>query len=176
MPTSKFATSGALGVALGQVFTPDTDIINNEYPNLALGTRVTATDSSVWVQVVLGTGGVTGDGYVCVYDEDHVATMVSESNEPYGMPIGVALCGAAIIADYVWLQVAGPCEAIQVAASADPNVDLVATATAGELDDDVTTGIFAKGLVLTTARGGTAGTAPGMLNFPMFDTLYEPET
>lgn len=176
--TTLYATSGALGVALGAVWTPpDTGTYNaGDQPPLTPGTRVTATDGSVWVAVTLGTGGVTETGYTCQYDEDFVAVMLSSSNETYGMPCGVPACGVAAEDDVIWLQIAGTCAAIQVAASAAANVDLVPTATAGQLDDGVTTGLFVKGLVLTTARGGTDGTAPGVLNFPVVDTLYEPET
>jgi len=180
MPTSKYAISGALGVPLGAVFTPDSasvTYVNGLYPNLALGTQVTATDGSTWIQVLMDTGGITGDGYVCTYDRDFLAIMLSTSTDLYGKSVGVPNCGAAAAGDYVWLQIMGEVEDVQVAASADPNVDLVATATAGELDDDVTTGLFVKGLVLTTARGGTAGVAPGYAAQPMvIDTLYEPET
>lgn len=180
MPTSKFATSGALGVALGTVFTPDTSAatyVDGLYPNLALGSHVLATDGSTWILVLMSTGGITGDGYVCTYDTDFTAVMLSDSTELYGKAVGVPNCGAAVAGDYVWLQITGSIEEVQVAASAAANVDLVPTATAGQLDDQVTTGLFVKGLVLTTARAASAGTAPGYAAQPMvIDTLYEPET
>ncbi len=176
--TDLYATSGTLGAALGAIYTPpaSTAYSYGDQAPFAVGMRLTATDGSQWVYVLIGVGGITGTGYVCVYDEAFGAVMLSTSNDVYGELVGVPACGAAVAGDYVWLQIAGTCDEIRVAASADPNVDLVATATAGELDDDVTTGPFVKGIVLTTARGGTAGNAPGILNFPMIDTLYEPET
>ena len=180
MPTSKFATSGALGVALGKVFTPDTSaatFVEGLYPNLALGAHVLATDGSSWILVEMSTGGITGDGYVCTYNEDFLAVMLSDSTELYGKSVGVPNCGAAIIGDYVWLQITGQIEDVRVAASAGANKDLVPTSTAGELDDDVTTGLFVKGLVLTTSRAASAGVAPGYAAQPMvIDVLYEPET
>lgn len=174
MPTSLFATSGALGVALGQVFTPDTSsvtYVDGLYPNLALGTRVTATDSSVWVLVLMSTGGITGDGYVCTFDENFTAVMLSTSNDVYGKPVGVPICGAAVAGDYVWLQIAGTCSAIRGVALTAANVPLLATATAGEIDDGVTTGLFIRNMVYTTAVGASAGTAEGQLNFPLIDTF-----
>lgn len=180
MPTSKYATSGALGVPLADVFTPDTSAVtyvDGLYPNLALGAHVLATDGSSWIQVVLGVGGITGDGYVCTYDTDFTAVMLSDTTELYGKAVGVPNCGAAVAGDYVWLQLTGSIEEVQVAASAGANKDLVPTATAGQLDDDVTTGLYVKGLVLTTSRAASNGTAPGYAAQPMvIDTLYEPET
>lgn len=178
MPTSQYATSGILGANFADVFTPPTSgtYSAGDQPPFAVGTIAYGTDGSGWVYVQLGTGGITGDGYVCVYDEDFLAVMLSTSNDTYGDKLGVPQCGAAVEDDYCWLQVLGTSDGVQVAASADANVDLVATATAGQLDDGVTTGVFAKGITLTTARGGTAGTAPAILNWPVVDTLYEPET
>lgn len=176
--TSLYATSGTLGVSLGAIWSVPTSAAYSagDQPPFALGQMVTATDGSVWVYVQFGTGGVTETGYACVYDVDFGAVMLSTSNDTYNNKVGIPACGAAIATDYGWLQIFGSCDAIRVAATTDPNVDLVATATAGELDDDVATGPFVKGVVLTTARGGTAGTAPGVLNYPMIDVLYEPET
>lgn len=175
--TDLYATSGQLGVALGQIWSVPTsgDYSSGDQPPFALGQQVTATDGSVWVFVQFGTGGVTGSGYVCIIDKDYGAVMITTSNDTYGMQVGVPACGAAIATDYGWLQRLGPCAEVRVAASTDVNVDLVATATAGELDDDVTTGVFVKGIVLTTAAV-SAGTQPAMLNWPVIDTLYEPET
>lgn len=177
--TTLYATSGQLGVNLAQIWTPpDSDAYSiGDQPPFALGQVVTATDGSEWIFVVLGTGGVTETGYACVFDEDFLAVMLSTSTDTYGMPVGIPGCGAAVEDDYIWLQRTGAIAAVQVAANAAANVDLVATATAGQLDDGVTTGVFVKGLVLTTARGGTDGTAPGYAAIPMvIDTLYKPET
>lgn len=177
--TSLYATSGALGVSLGTVWSVPTSGVYSagDQPPFEAGQVVTATDGSTWIYCVLGTGGVTGTGYVCTYDEDFEAVMLSTSTDLYGKAVGIPACGAAIATDYVWLQMTGTIAEVQVAANAAANVDLVATATAGQLDDGVTTGLFVKGLVLTTARGGTDGTAPGYAAQPMvIDTLYEPET
>lgn len=176
--TTDYATSGQLGVDLAAVWTPPTagDYSSGDQPPFALGQQITATDGGVWVFVQLGTGGVTETGYVCVISEAFEAVMLTTSNDTYGDIVGVPACGAAVEDDYIWLQRYGPCPAVQVAANAAANVDLVATATGGQLDDGVTVGEFVKGIVLTTARGGTDGTAPAQLNWPVIDILYEPET
>lgn len=174
MTTSLFADDGGLGADFNAVFTPPSAgaayPIGDQAP-FAVGTRMRGSQDSEWVYVLYGTGGATGAGYVCRINEDFTATMVdSDDNEPYGDICGVPPV-AASAADYGWLQVKGPC-VVRVAASANPNVDLVPTATAGQLDDGVTTGIFVKGLILTTANGGSAGTAAAYLNYPVLDTLY----
>jgi len=177
MATSLYATDGGLGADFNAVFTPPSSgaayPIGDQAP-FAVGTRMRGSKDSEWVYVLYGSGGATGAGYVCRINEDFTATMCSTSNETYGDAAGVPPV-AASEGDYGWLQIKGPC-VVRVAASANANVDLVATGTAGELDDGVTTGIFVKGLVLTTANGGSAGTAAAYANFPVFDTLYEPET
>ncbi len=115
-----------------------------------------------------GAGGVTGPGFVVIIDEAYTALMVSTSNDARGDLAGVA--PAAIAASsFGWVQVKGPAD-VQVAASCAANVRLNTTATAGQIDDDGTAGaIQVQGIYLTTARGGSAGTAPGVLNYPFFD-------
>lgn len=173
--TSLYATSGELGVALGAIFTPPTSAVYSigDQPPFALGTRVTATDGSVWVYVVLGTGGVTNTGYSCVFDENWLAVMLSTSTDTYGTPVGVPACGAAVIGDYCWLQIAGTCAAIRVAALAAENVALFATATAGEVDDGGSTSPYVQNMVLTTTAVG-ASTVEGQLNFPQIANYATP--
>ncbi len=170
--TIPFATSGQLGVDLSAVFTPSTTGYPYKTDNLqfTLGQQITASDNSVWVFIKYGVGGSTGLGYVLVFDEDFLAVMMSNSVGAAGDKIGIA-AAAAVAGDYAWTQVYGTCDAIQVSASAAANVPLASTTTAGELDDAVanpTKNI--TGIVLTTARGGTAGTAPGELNWPVVGT------
>lgn len=160
-----FATSNVAGVNFTDVFTPPSpgDYNYGAQPAMALGTRVTGSDGSVWVYVVLGAGGTTGPSYVCRYDEDFLAVMLSTGNDDFGEHVGVPVCPAALEDDYIWLQIAGPAD-IQVSASAAANAALSTTATAGQLDD--AGGLIVDGIILTTARPASAGTAPGVLNFP----------
>lgn len=82
----------------------------------------------------------------------------------------VAVAQVAFAAnDYGWVQVKGPCT-MNVKASCAANVRLNTTATAGAPDDDGTaTTKQIQGAYLTTARGGTDGSAPGILNYPFVD-------
>lgn len=91
--------------------------------------------------------------------------MLSTSNDARGDKVGVA--GVAFADnEYGWICRKGAIN-VQVAASCAANTLLNTTATAGQIDDDATSGAFTiLGLVLTTARGGSAGTAAGMLSYP----------
>lgn len=128
-----------------------------------LGDRYVSHDGKEYVYVQ-ASGAIAGDGYVAGIDEDYQATALTTSGGgALGDLVGVA--GAAFADnDYGWLQVKGPCN-VQVSASAAANTALVATSTAGQLDD-AATGKSVSGIVLTAARAASAGTAPGVLNYP----------
>lgn len=169
-----FATSGQLGIDLSAVYVPSTSLYpyatNNQ--QFALGQQVTAQDNSVWVYVKYGTGGSTGLGFVMVYDEDFTALMVDNSTGALGDKIGICPSSVAVAAgSYGWLQIFGTCDAIQVLASCNPNVQLATTTTAGALDDTVSSPtINVNGIVLTAARTSSQGNAPGVLNYPVIGT------
>jgi hypothetical protein len=172
--TIPFATSGQLGVDLSAIYVPSATGL---YPYVTdngqfkLGQQVTASDNSVWTYVLLGTGGSTGAGFVMVFDEDFLAVMMSNSVGGIGDKIGVWPGAAAAAGSYGWVQVYGTCDAIQVLASANPNVALASTTTAGALDDSVANPtINVTGIVLTTARAASQGNAPGVLNYPVVGT------
>lgn len=104
---------------------------------------------------------------VVTYDETFTTTVapVSTSNDARGDLVGVAPVAIAS-GSYGWVQIYGPCT-MNVLASCAANVRLNTTATAGSPDDDGTASSMAiDGLYLTTARGSTAGSAPGVLNYP----------
>lgn len=104
---------------------------------------------------------------VVTFDETFITTVapLSTSNDARGDLVGVAAVAIAS-GSYGWLQIYGPCT-MNVKASCAANVRLNTTATGGSPDDDGTTGAMAiDGLYLTTARGGTDGSAPGILNYP----------
>lgn len=132
--------------------------------NFGLGDRYTDDDGNEFVYVQ-ANGAITGAGYICVIDETYQAAMVSTSNDALGDLLGVPLA-AWLDNDYGWLQVKGP-TVVRVAASAAANTRLNTTATAGQLDDDNTSGSFiAANVWLTTANGGSAATAAAMLLHP----------
>lgn len=133
----------------------------DEGKGFGLGDLITTHDGKAYV-FARANGAVTGAGYVCFIDASLDATMISTSNDAYGQRIGVAMAAFADN-DYGWFQIGGPC-VVRVAASAAANARLNTTATAGQLDDDGTAGAFPiTGLALTTANGGSAGTAAAIL-------------
>lgn len=143
-----------------------------------LGQRAVSYDGKVYVFVQLGTGGVTGDGYVCSIGEDHQAIMVDTDvagSILEGDRVGVAE-GAGADDDYGWLQVWGPC-GIRSEQDALANKKLGPTADAGQVDDAAATGIFINGMHFGTATGGAdAVNSTGFLNYPTFEIQMEPET
>lgn len=142
-------------------------------PDFEVGTHAFGARGTEWVYVKYGTGGSTGLGFVMVYNELFVATMLTLTNDLIGQHIGVSPA-AALIDNYGWLQVAGACDAIQVLASCAANVDLNSTATAGAIDDAGATGFKISGIELTTARAASQGNAPGMLNYPVITSTPGP--
>lgn len=155
MANAKFATSGLIAA---KVTSADTD------PKFDVGQRMIANDGSEYVYVQ-ASGAIASAGQALTIDETFQAALLSTANDAGGEMVGIA---AAALADneYGWAQVKGVCD-IQVAASAAADVALNTTGTAGQLDDDGTAGSFdVIGLKLTTARGGTAGTAAGLLTYP----------
>ena len=104
---------------------------------------------------------------VCTIDPATCITTVAPlgtSNDARGNWVGVAPVAIAS-GDYGWLQIYGPCT-MNVKASCAANVRINTTATAGSPDDDGTAGAMAiDGLYLTTARGGTDGSAAGVITY-----------
>lgn len=168
-----YSTSNAAGFNFNEVFTPAAVGARDAWrsiPPVPVGTVADGTDGSKWVYVRIGTGGVTALGYVGVVDEDFLGVMMSNSVGALGDKI-VVYPAAALVGDYIWAQMFGTCDAIQVAASTNPNVPLASTVTGGQVSATVTTPTKnLPGMWLTTARGGTAGTAPGYLNWPTVGT------
>lgn len=136
----------------------------NVFPEHELGTRMKGANGAEWVYVQ-ASGAITGAGYVVVIDEAWQAAMATNTTAVYGQQIGVA--GVAFADDdYGWVQVFGTCD-IRVAASCAANAVITSTTTAGQLDDAAGGGTKnIDGAVLTTANGGSAGNAEGVLTYP----------
>lgn len=159
-----YNTLNTSGVNLEETYAPESVNPYVAPPPFALGQVVLGTDDSEWA-FCQADGAITGLGYVVFIDENFQAAMLSTANDAAGEKVGVA---AAAVTDnyFCWIQTKGVAQ-IRVAASAAANVLLNTTATAGQLDDDGTVGSFdIVGLILTTANGGAAGNAPGILNNP----------
>ena len=132
-----------------------------------LGQCAEGSDNSEWVYVQADAGGITDAGYVVLFDENYAADMVDTTNSAtaFGQKVGVAAIAFAA-SEYGWVQVKGKAS-IRVGANAAANAALNTTATAGELDDDGTVGAeVVDGVILTTANGGSAANAEGLLNWP----------
>ena len=139
--TAAEITAGGKGFAVGDVYV---DSAGNGYTFIQAG------------------GAITGAGFVVRFGVDGVATMLSTANDARGDRVGVAL-GAIASGEFAWVQTSGIFANVQVGASCAANARLNTTATAGQLDDDGTVGAMViDHIVLTTARGGSAGTAPGV--------------
>lgn len=158
MVSTNYATDGTLGVDITAV---DTTAAHT------LGTRVTGNDNSVFVYCQ-AFGAVTGAGYVVLINEDFSqADLIETTNSAtaFGQNVGVAKATLAND-EYGWFQISGT-TSFRGLASAAANTALNTTATAGALDDDATAGSeVINGIAFTTAVGGSAGNAEGILNFP----------
>lgn len=151
-------------VVIGTQFTEE-----SATAKFAVGTRATdSANGKEYIYVRADAGGVTGAGYVVLIDESYAADMIDTTNSGTGFGQMVGVAPLAVTASYYfWAQIGGVAN-VRVAASAAANVALNTTATAGQLDDDGTSGSEdIDGLVLTTANGGAAGTAAGILNNPL---------
>lgn len=168
-----------MGYAIGMKFDDwlSSDEVLASGKGFGLGDLVTTHDGKIYVYVQLGTGGVTGDGYVCSFGNDYQAIMVDTDTAASileGDRIGVAE-GAGVEDDYGWLQVFGAC-GIRSEQQALANKKLGPTADAGQIDDAATTGIFINGMHFGTATGGAdAVNTTGILNFPTLEVQMEPE-
>lgn len=157
MVNTNYSTDGTLGVGIAVADTSATQ---------ALGTKVTGNDGSEFVYCQ-ANGAITGDGYVVLIDEDFQADLIDTTNtaSAFGDAVGVAKVALADD-EYGWIQIKGT-STFRGLASAAANASLNSTATAGALDDDGTSGAETiDGIVFTTAVGGSAGNAEGILNYP----------
>lgn len=139
-----------------------------------VGQIIWTDDGKAYVCVKLGSGGVTGDGYVCTIDESFGAVMLTTSNDADGDQLGVAEAAGAEN-DYGWLQIYGPA-GVMSEQDALANSFLGATTDAGQVDDAAATGLYIDGIVFRTATGGAdAVNTTAFLRWPQVATRMEPE-
>ena len=163
----------SVGLELARWMTA-TEISQNGRGAVKLGTVVSDDQGKVYMAVQLGSGGVTGAGYVVTIDEAFEAVMLTTSNDVDGDQLGVAL-GTGAEDDIGYVQVYGPAS-VRSEASALANAFLGATATGGQVDDAAATGLYIDGIVFRAATGGAAGlNATAFLNWPRVATRMEPE-
>ena len=109
--------------------------------------------------------GAISVGAVCAIEINAEADELDAANVASinGMPLGVAQ--TAIANDsYGWLQVKGPCGAIQVAGAVSKGDYLWATTTDGAIDDADVANANIHGI--TVAARSSAGNTSGILTFP----------
>lgn len=129
-----------------------------------LGDRYVDHTGREFVFVTFGVGGATGAGYACVVNENFSAVMTTNAAALRGQQVGIAQAAAAA-GEFGWLQIYGNGNVWSAVAVA--NAAMATTTTAGEIDDAAGTGTKQiLGLSLTTARTGSAGLAPAILNYP----------
>jgi hypothetical protein len=130
----------------------------------AVGVEV-ALENGGRAKYVQADGAITGEGYVCVIDEDGQADMINTTNSAsaFGQLVGVAQVAFADN-EYGWLVIEGETN-VRVAASCAANVAINTTGSDGVLDDDATSGAeVVDGIILTAADGGSGGNVVATIN------------
>ena len=152
-----------LGINPTQVFTPST--LGEEGKLLALGTVGRDHKGNEYI-LLLAAGAIAVDGHVGFWDENYTFTALSTSNDVGGTPLAVSRGQPTASGQRFWAQREG-LGTVRVLASAAADVALESTATAGVLDDSVTTGSFAvEGLHLMTANAASEGSIQARISSP----------
>ena len=121
-------------------------------------------DEGVRGYVYVQAMGAISVGAVCSIEHAGQADELdSASTDLYGSMLGVAQT-AMTDNDYGWLQVYGPCAAIQVTATVAKGNDLFGTTTDGGISS-TSTAAFIKGINVAARTG--AGNTSGILAFPL---------
>jgi hypothetical protein len=149
-----YTTQSAVGI--------DFDGGTESTPAQAIGTKMTANDASDWLYITAGSAIAQYDvvGVTEAYSAVPITKALVDSGEL------VAIAPEAITSgEYGWVQLNGVLT-MNVLASCGADAILYSSATAGSLDDTSTSQTRVDGIKLTTARGGTAGSAAGMGSYP----------
>lgn len=155
-------TSGLAGVSLTKLTTgTTTDGAGAEF---ALGTRVTATDGSVWVYVQAGAA-ITLASWVSI-DENFQAVMGTKALADAGHGVGFAqIAFADNDMGWVCTHAHGNINT-RVLASCTADVQLYTSGTAGALDDTSASQTIIRGVVLVAAATNTASTRECIAIYP----------
>ena len=106
---------------------------------------------------VHANGAITQYAVVSI-DETYEATMITNTLAATAQGVGVAQVAFADN-DYGWVQIRGQATVL-VLASCAADVVLYTSASAGYLDDTATALTVINGIVLTSSRSASAGSAP----------------
>lgn len=174
MANTSYSTSNMAGVNVNATFTPSTTTTAYPYadnPPFAVGTQAVGTDGTQWVWVLASAALAQGD--VVTISNAYAATGITTTNGLFGNLVGVAPVAVAS-ASYGWMQTKGKVSLLRVKASCLPNVQLATTATAGVIDDAITTGgKKIAGIIITaTNTAATAAAKAGTTDFPLVTTTY----
>lgn len=152
----------AIGIDPTNTFTTTT--LAQSGKGFKLGQIGSTYDGKAYLFVSAGSAVAASD--VVFVNASHAVVPLGTANDAYGWRVAVAPVAIAS-GDYGWVQIYGAAT-LNVKASCAANVRVNTTATAGSPDDDGTTGAMEiRGVMLTTARGGTDGSAVGLLNYPV---------
>ncbi len=180
-----FSTLSTEGIDLTQTYTGYTQSSavsstnTPDYPGptgqFTLGQVTKGVDGSEWVYIAAGSTIAIGDVVIItntgvLWAAASITSTLAAAK--LGDLVGVSPLVAMTSGTYGWVQRAGKCAAVSVIASVTANVALKTTTTAGRLTSTIATGatVNINGIVLATANGGAAGTAQGILNFPVVST------
>jgi len=148
-----FVTDGTLGVSLTET-TAGTGTNSDQGGKFRLGTRVTASDGSVWLYVHAGEAILQ---YMTVaIDENYEAVKVTKGLVDAGHQVGFAQT-ALSDNDFGWVAVHMPGNgSVRVLASCAADVQLYTSGTAGVLDDTSASQTIIRGCVIVTVASATA--------------------
>lgn len=149
-----YTTQSAVGI--------DFDGGTESTPSQAIGTRMVANDASEWLYITAGSAVAQYD--VVAITEAYSGVPITKALVDSGELVAIAP-EAISSGEYAWVQLNGVCT-MNVLASCAADVILYSSATAGSLDDASTSQTRVDGIKLTTARGGTAGSAAGLASWP----------
>ncbi len=142
----------------------------------ALGQSAKGTDGSDWTYV-LASGAIAIGDVVIINNTAALWTASSVTSTSAASKQGDLIAVAPLVAfadtNYGWVQRSGKCAAISVIGSSTANlIPMRTTTTAGRITNTLATGatVQISGVTLSSAKSSTAGTAPGVLNWPTVST------
>lgn len=140
-----------------------------------LGANVTTAGTKVYMYV-RAAAAISANFVVDINGSTYAAAQTTTTSGAPGTGTGKSMAVAPISfasGDYGWVQVYGN-GLVQVAASCAAYTNLNTTATAGQIDDDATTGARrVDGIILNTARAASAGTASAWINWPRIGSTIQ---
>lgn len=151
-----YVIDGCIGADLDAV-KAGTGTSNDEGNEFILGSRVRTSDGGEYMYVH-ASAAVTKFQFVGI-DESFEAAPLTTAMVDDGWMIGEANQVGAADNDFFWVAIAGPRAGGTWDASVSADVDLHTSTTAGQLQDETSTGSRVRGVVLATASGTSVATA-----------------